>query len=92
MNREEFMRATGNKHPQHKLYEATNLINDNLEAATETFTGYLTVVSRCMQKTFKVSNESFTSPSWFDTECVDKKKATRRALRKYRKTSSSQDS
>ena len=50
-NKEEFMRATGNKYAQHKLSEATNLINDNLEEAIETFNDYLTLVSRCMQKT-----------------------------------------
>ena len=75
------MRATGNVDAQHTLSEATNLTTENRGAAIETFTGYLTLVFPCMQKTFKVNSKLSASPSWFDRKCLDKKKARWKALR-----------
>jgi hypothetical protein len=89
--RDELMNATNNEHTREVLTEATNMINENLEEAIEKFTTYLSLVSRCMQKTMKASREPCANPKWFDKECLEMKKETRRALRKYRKHKGSED-
>ena len=89
--KDQFKEAEQSIESRNILKEATNLINLDLERAIERFTSYLLHISNCMIQTFKVRGGRKQDPTWYDKECSDKKKDTRKHLRKYRKTRADED-
>lgn len=69
--------------------KAKNLIDVDIDQAIEAFTHTLTSAASCMTK--KQTNSRKTKNDWFDDECREKRKETRKALRLFWKSLSSAD-
>ena len=89
--KDSFVEATLSDEACNLLQDAKEKIHVNLDSALEIFTSYLNFVSDCMKKKIRVGNYKQTDPSWFDKDCLKKKRETLSALRKFRRTLSAED-
>ena len=61
--------------------QATELINDDVEASVKLFNSAVKLAGDCMKRTFASGNIS--GKPWFDLECTEKRRVVRKALRKF---------
>ena len=75
-----------------KLTEAYNLLNESVESATKLFTDNLLQAADVMKRTFWFDNsKDRVTNQWFDRECKVKKRETRQALLRFKKTNDDKD-
>ena len=72
-----------------RFKEACDLIDIDINAALKIITDSILEAGSCMRKTVKIKRVQ--GSQWYDRECAEKKKAARRALRRYRKTNKDDD-
>ena len=72
--------------------EAYNLLNESAESATKLFTDNLLQAADVMKRTFWFDNsKDRVTNQWFDRECKVKKRETRQALLRFKKTNDDKD-
>ena len=72
-----------------RFKEACDLIDTDINAALKIITDSILEAVSCMRKTVKIKRMQCSQ--WYDRECAEKKKAARRAMRRYRKTNKDDD-
>ena len=75
-----------------KLTEASNLLEESVESATKLFKDSLLQAADVMKRTFWFDNsKDRVTNQWFDRECKVKKRETRHALLRFKKTNDDED-
>ena len=72
-----------------KLFEAFQCIEVDVKLALSIFNECIREVAYCMKKRVCVNSEK--KLDWFDIECKDKRKELRKLLKKYKRTSKTED-
>ena len=72
-----------------RFKEACDLIDTDINAALKIITDCILEAGSCMRKTVKIKRVQ--GSHWYDRECAEKRKAARRALRRYRQTNKDDD-
>ena len=70
--------------------QATELINDDVEAAVKVFNSAVKLAGDCMKRT--VTRGNIGGKPWFDLECIVKRRVVRKALRKFNAVKSDSNS
>ena len=87
-----FSEAVSSKIFREKLTEAYNLLNESVEFATKLFTDNLLQAADVMKRTFWFDNsKGHVTNQWFDRECKVKRRETRQALLRFKKTNDDKD-
>lgn len=68
------------------IEKASNLIDVSIDEAVSTFTSVLNSVAECLVVRHNPQKSNSTGSAWFDKECEDKRRDTRRSLRQSRST------
>ena len=61
--------------------QATERINDDVEAAVKVFNSAVRLAGYCMKRT--VTSGNISGKPWFDIECTEKRRVVRKALTKF---------
>ena len=75
---------------QYKLYCSSILVDTDIDLALDLFNECMRDCSKCMEKKIGC-NSNREKKSWFDDECICRRRTLRKQLRKFRKTLSSED-
>ena len=87
----DFVDLMGSDQVKNKLFFATKAIDESVNKALQEFTMCLQDAAKCMCKPIKIGNKPKVGSVWYDKECLDKKKQTRKALILYKKSASEAD-